>query len=208
MKVEKINENKVKITLSIDELAQRHISLKDLEKDTMKAKQLFLELIEESNLESSFIFEHAQLFVEAATDSNDFFTVTITKIDDFPDLSKYNLLDEGFNKKSIKKSSTDMSYPIKFNVFSFDNLDNILDMCDILKKTKSFLGKNSLYKLDNRYFLIFSKYSIKNVKFLKTYSIITEFCLCNYASELYEVSLREKSKLIISDKALQSLIKM
>jgi len=208
LKVEKINENKVKITLSIDELAQRHISLKDLEKDTMKAKQLFLELIEESNLESSFIFEHAQLFVEAATDSNDFFTVTITKIDDFPDLSKYNLLDEGFNKKSIKKSSTDMSYPIKFNVFSFDNLDNILDMCDILKKTKSFLGKNSLYKLDNRYFLIFSKYSIKNVKFLKTYSIITEFCLCNYASELYEVSLREKSKLIISDKALQSLIKM
>jgi len=208
LKVEKINENKVKITLSIDELAQRHISLKDLEKDTVKAKQLFLELIEESNLESSFIFEHAQLFVEAATDNNDFFTVTITKIDDFPDLTKYNLLDEGFNKKSIRKPSANSAYPINYNIFSFECLDNLLDMCDILKKNKSFLGKSSLYMIDSRYFLIFSKYSIKNPKFLKTYSIITEFCLCNYASELYEVSLREKSKLIISDKALQSLTKI
>jgi len=208
LKVEKINENKVKITLSIDELTQRHISLKDLEKDTIKAKKLFLELIEESNLESSFIFEHAQLFVEAATDNNDFFTVTITKIDDFPDLAKYNLLDEGFSKKAIRKPSSIATYPINFNIFSFESLDNILDMCDILKVNKAFLGKSSLYKLDSRYFLIFSKYSIKNAKFLKTYSIITEFCLCNYTSELYEVSLREKSKLIIADKALQSLTKI
>ena len=207
MKVEKINENKVRITLSIDELAQRHISLKDLEKDTIKAKKLFLELIEESNLESSFIFEHAQLFVEAATDNNDFFIVTITKIDDFPDLAKYNLLDEGFNKKTIMKPSANLIYPISFNIFSFDCLDNLLDMCDILKKNKSFLGKSSLYMCDSRYFLIFSKYSIKNPKFLKTYSIITEFCLCNYVSELYEASLREKCKLIIADKALQTLTK-
>ncbi|MDF2865832.1 MAG: negative regulator of tic competence, sporulation and motility [Clostridia bacterium] len=208
MKVEKINENKVRITLSIDELAQRDISLNDLEKDTVKAKKLFLELIEESNLESSFIFEHAQLFVEAATDSNDFFTVTITKIDDFPDLTKYNLLDEGFSKKNEKKSSTKLMSPINSNIFSFESLDNILDMCDILKGTKSFLGKNSLYKLDSKYFLIFSKYSIKNTKFLKTYSIINEFCLNNYESELYEISLKEKSQLIISNKALQSLAKL
>lgn len=208
MKVEKINENKVRITLSIDELAQRDISLKDLEKDTIKAKKLFLELIEESNLESSFIFEHAQLFVEAATDSNDFFTVTITKIDDFPDLAKYNLLDEGFSKKTIKKTSSNLVSPISVNIFSFESLDNILDMCDILKKNKSFLGKNSLYKLGSKYFLIFSKYSIKNSKFLKTYSIINEFCLSNYESELYEISLKEKATLIISDKSLQTLIKI
>lgn len=208
MKVEKINENKVKITLSIAELAQRDISLKDLEKDTIKAKKLFLELIEESNLESSFIFEHAQLFVEAATDNSDFFTVTITKIDDFPDLSKYNLLDEGFKKKSIKKSSFNLTNPIGFNIFSFETIDNLLDMCDILKKTKSFLGKSSLYKLDTRYFLIFSKYSVKNIKFLKTYSIINEFCSGNYESELYEISLKEKATLIIKDKSLQSLSKI
>lgn len=207
MKVEKINENKVKITLSIDELAQRHITLKDLEKDTIKAKKLFLELIEESNLEASFIFEHAQLFVEASTDSNDFFTVTITKIDDFPDLTKYNLLDEGFDKKTISKPSSKLLYPINFNIFSFENIDNILSMCDILKRNKLFLGKSSLYKLDNKYFLIFSKYSIKNVKFLKTYAILNEFCLNTYESELYEISIQEKAKLIIANKALQTLTK-
>lgn len=208
MKVEKINENKVKITLSIDELAQRDISLKDLEKDTVKAKKLFLELIEESNLESSFIFEHAQLFVEATTDNNDFFTVTITKIDDFPDLAKYNLLEEGFSKKTIGKPSTNLTCPVKFNIFAFESMDNILDMCDILNKTKSFLGKSSLYKMEDKYFLIFSKYSIKNIKFLKTYSILNEFSLSNYESELYEISIKEKSKIIITDKALQILTKI
>ncbi len=208
MKVEKINENKVRITLSIDELTQRDISVKDLEKDTIKAKKLFLELIEESNLEPSFIFEHAQLFVEAATDSNDFFIVTITKVDDFPDLAKYNLLDEGFSKKAIKKPSTNAICPINYNIFSFECIDNLLDMCNILNKNQLFLGKSSLYKLDTRYFLIFSKYSVKNPKFLRTYSIINEFCLCNYESTLYEASLIEKSKLIISDKALQTLTKV
>lgn len=208
MKVEKINENKVKITLSIDELLQRQISLKDLEKDTSKAKKLFLELIEESNLESSFILEHSQLYVEASTDSNDFFTVTITKIDDFPDLSKYNLLDDNFDKRISRKIPPAPISNVNHNIFSFDSLDTILDMCEILKQNKVFLGKNSLYKFQNQYFLIFSKYSVKNIKFLKTYSIINEFCTSNYESELYEVSLKEKSKAIILDKSLQILMKM
>ena len=207
MKVEKINENKVRITLSIDELAQRQITLKDLEKDSSKAKKLFLDLIEESNLEASFVFEHAQLFVEASTDNNDFFTVTITKIDDFPDLTKYNLLEEGFESKHVTKPSKNVLYPITSNIFAFENIDSLLDMCDILKKNKLFLGKNSLYKFGEKYFLVFSKYSIKNVKFVRTYSIINEYCLNIYESDLYEVSIKEKAMLIIENKALQTMTK-
>lgn len=208
MKVEKINENKIKITLSIDELNQRNITLKDIEKDSIKAKKLFLELIEESNLESTFIFEHAQLFVEASTDNNDFFTVTITKIEDFPDLSKYNLIDENLEKSKKSKKNNLNSDFILFNIFSFNSIDTLLEMCDILNSNKYFLGKNTLMKYKDEYFLIFSKYSVKNIKFTSTYSILNEFCANSYEGAIYETSLKEKSKLIVKDRALQTLKKI
>ena len=81
MKVERINDNKIKITLSLEELEKRNISLKDLEKDSSKAKNLFLDLIEESNLDEDFIIDESQLFIEAFSDNNNSFIVTITKVD-------------------------------------------------------------------------------------------------------------------------------
>ena len=49
MKVEKINNNKVKIILTFEELEKRQINIKDIEKNTEIAKNLFVDLIEESN---------------------------------------------------------------------------------------------------------------------------------------------------------------
>ena len=80
MKIEKINENKVKITLTIDELSQRQISLKDIEQDSNRAQDLFLDLLEETELNEDFMLDDSQLFVEASSDNENLFVVTITKI--------------------------------------------------------------------------------------------------------------------------------
>ena len=214
MKVERINENKIKITLSMNELEERNISLKDIEKDSSKAKNIFLDLIAESNLENSFAIDHSQLFVEATTDYNDFFTITITKMDELLDISKFSLLDQFIEKKLLDKkgnlpkkviNSNIESYS---NVFLFDSIDKVLDMCDMLKFNKCFYGKSSLYLLKGKYFLIFSKHSDKNIKFKKTYSIINEYSDNSFLSELYEISLKEKSKSIIISNAIQVLVKI
>lgn len=197
MKIEKINENKVRITLSIEELAQRQITLNELERDSLKAKKLFVELIEESNLESSFVIEHSQLFVEATTDNNEFFTITITKVDDIQENEKYDSLhNENYNNTEF------------INIFEFENFDIIDEMVSVYKLSKTFFGKNSLYSFNNKYYLIFSKYSVKNAKFTKTLAILNEFSLKSYQSELFEISLKEKCKLVISNKAIQTLIKL
>ena len=44
MKVEKINNNKVKITLTFEELEKREINIKDIEKNGEIAKNLFVNL--------------------------------------------------------------------------------------------------------------------------------------------------------------------
>ena len=117
MKVEVINENRIQITLTIDELNKRNLSLKDIENDAKKAKKLFLELIEESNLEEEFSFEHTQVLVEANTDCNNEFIVTITKLDNFPDLSKFDIL------TNSAKNLSYLDYYSNFSIFEFSNLE-------------------------------------------------------------------------------------
>ena len=209
MKVEKINENKIRITLTLEELENRQISIKDIEKNSSLAKNLFIDLIEESNLEEDFILDDSQLFIEASSDNNNLFIVTITKIDNIPELKKYALMEDPKNKRIRRKSiEQDLNYYIDSNIFSFDSMDTLLDLCDIFKKEKLFFGKNSLYKYNNTYFLIFSKSSIKNKRFLKTFVFLSEYCQEYYSYNIFETSIKEKAKLIIENNALQTLKKI
>ena len=77
-----------------------------------------------------------------------------------------------------------------------------------MKQHSCYLGKNSLYKYNNKYFLNFATNTLKNLKFLKTAALINEYCLNMYENGIFETSLKEKSKIIITDKALQKLYKI
>ena len=46
MQIEKINKNKVKIILTLEELEKRDVNIKDIEKNNEIAKELFCDLIE------------------------------------------------------------------------------------------------------------------------------------------------------------------
>lgn len=220
MKIEKINENKVKITLTIEELKQRKINIQEIEKDAELARDLFLDLIEESNIHHDFVIEDSQLYIEASSDNNNLFIVTITKVDNIPEISSYSSLEKKFSKKTNSKnllsketsnsrqSKEKFNYKVDSHIYTFESLDNILDMCLALKQEKLFLGKNSLYKDNNKYFLIFSKSSVKNSKFVKTFIFLSEYCNEYYTSNMFEVSVREKCKLVIEKNALQTLIKL
>ena len=206
MKIEKIDENKVKITLTLDELSQRQISLKDIEQDSNTAQDLFLDLLEESDLQEDFLMDDSQLFVEASSDNENLFIVTITKIDYMPELAKY----AGAKKKTKRKNSNKSinEYTVASCIYKFNNLDKILDLSSKLKLEKVFMGTNSLYKYEDSYFIVFSSSSIKNAKFIKTFVILSEYCEQYYAADMYKTLVEEKSKLIIEKKALQKLSKI
>ncbi len=211
MKIEKINDNKVRITLTFEELEKREISLSQIEKDNSIAKDFFINLIEESNLEEDFEINNSQLFIEASSDNNNLFVITITKIEDIPELKQYSLMDNSkikIKRKKQKCKNNIVKYKVDSNMFSFRSIDSIIELCEISKKEKLFFGRNSLYKYEDMYFLIFNKTSVKNDKFLKTYVFLSEFCENYYSVDLYETLLKEKSKLIIKDYALQKLSKL
>lgn len=206
MKIEKIDENKVKITLTLDELSQRQISLKDIEQDSNTAQDLFLDLLEESDLQEDFLMDDSQLFVEASSDNENLFIVTITKIDYMPELAKYSVSKKKTRRKNSNKSSSE--YIVASCIYKFNDLDRIFELSSKLKLEKAFIGTNSLYKYEDSYFIVFSPSSIKNAKFIKTFVILSEYCEQYYAANMYKTLVQEKSKLIIEKKALQTLSKI
>ena len=207
MKVEKINNNKVKIILTFEELEKREINIKDIEKNTEIAKNLFVDLIEESNIDEEFEFEDSQLLIEATSDNNNLFILTITKVENFPDLKKYSLLDKKVkSSKNLKTKNT--NYKVESYIYSFNTINDILNLCETSKKENLFFGKNSLYKYNEKYFLIFANSSVKNQKFLKTFVFLSEFCDNYYSYNMLSSALKEKSQIIIENKALQTLSKI
>lgn len=204
MKVELINKNKVKITLTFDELKKRKLSLDDIQKDA----STILDLIEELDLTDDFLIDDtSNLIIETNSDNNSLI-VTITKIDDLPELKKYSLLENTKKNKTTSLKNNNITYKVDSNIFYFDSMDSILDMCNHSKQEKLFFGKNSLYKYNNSYFIIFSPYSTKNVKFLKTFVILSEYCHKYYSLDMFSTLVKEKARLIIENNALQTLSKI
>ena len=195
MKVEKINDNKIRITLTFEELEKRKISLSDIEQDSSLAKELFINLIEESNIDTDFIIDDSHLFIEACSDSNNLFVVTVTKIDNIPELKKYSVLEENLKSNNNRKNTSN-SKPTKYNVnsyiYSFKSIDDILELCQKSKSENLFFGRNSLYKHEETYFIIFSRATVKNKKFLKTFVFLSEYCLEYYSYDLFETSIIEE----------------
>lgn len=208
MKVEKINNNKVKITLTFEELEKRDINLKDIEKNSEIAKNLFVNLIEESNIDEDFKLDDSQLLIEATSDNNNLFVVTITKVNNLPDMKQYSKLEKKVKNAKQLNNKNDSNYKVESDIYFFDKFDSILDLCKNSKCENLFFGKNTLYKYNNSYFLLFSPYSIKNKKFLKTFVFLSEYCQNYYSYKMLSVALKEKSELIIANSALQNLTKL
>lgn len=193
MKIEKINNNTLKIILSIEELSTRNITIKDIENGKKKAQNFFFDIIEESAFADDFLKDNNKLLVEAAIAHDDTFIVTITKIEDMPEIAK-----EEYPKKYNYKLSTSTLY-------IFNNIQSLNKFIQQVKKQALYVGTNSLYKYNNVYFLIFPTRVVKDDKFKKTYFTLTEYC-DKHLSKTYNVcKFKETGELIISKNAIDIL---
>lgn len=189
MKVEKINGSKARIILTVDELQSHKITLKDIKDGKQKAQNFFFEILEDANILEDLNLEYSQLLIEATSQDN-IFMITITKADDIPDINKY---------------SNKYSYTVSSNIYSFNSLENLYDFCKMAKTEKLFVGINSLYLLDNIYYLYFTTKTIKNSDFVKTFSIISEYTTKYYSKPLFSTSLKEYATLLIDKNAIYTL---
>lgn len=82
MKIERINENQIRCTLTSFDLSVRNMNLGELAYGSEKARSLFREMIQKASNEVGFDAEDIPLMVEAIPLSNESVMLVITKIED------------------------------------------------------------------------------------------------------------------------------
>lgn len=81
MKIEKVNENQIRCTLTREDLADRQLKLSELAYGTEKAKTLFRDMMQQAAYECGFEAEDIPLMIEAIPLSADTIILIITKVE-------------------------------------------------------------------------------------------------------------------------------
>lgn len=81
MKIEKVNDNQIRCTLTREDLAERQIKLSELAYGTEKAKLLFRDMMQQASYEFGFEADDIPLMIEAIPLSADTIILVITKVE-------------------------------------------------------------------------------------------------------------------------------
>ena len=116
MKIEKINENQIRCTLTREDLETHQVNLKELAYGSEKAKKLFRDMMQQAQIQFGFEADNIPLMIEAIPVNLDSIILIITKVED-PDE-----LDTRFSKFSPYKENSPAE-PLQL-----DGADNIIDI--------------------------------------------------------------------------------
>lgn len=82
MKIEKVNDNQIRCTLTKADLVDRHLKISELAYGTEKAKNLFRDMMQQAFHEFGFEAEDIPLMIEAIPLNSECIVLIITKVDD------------------------------------------------------------------------------------------------------------------------------
>lgn len=82
MKIELVNDNQIRCTLTKDELEKRQLKISEIAYGSEKAKMLFKDVIQQANYEYGFEAEDIPLMIEAIPMSTGCIVFIITKVED------------------------------------------------------------------------------------------------------------------------------
>jgi len=82
MKIEKLNDNQIRCTLTHADLQARHLKLSELAYGTEKARSLFRDMMQQASFDFGFEADNIPLMIEAIPASQDSIVLIITKVED------------------------------------------------------------------------------------------------------------------------------
>lgn len=232
MKIEKINENQIRCTLTKEDLASRQLKLSELAYGTEKAKRLFREMMQQANFEFGFEAEDIPLMIEAIPMNAECVVLLITKVedpeeldtrfarfspedpdeneneDDFPiegDYANYETnLGEPLSEMRPEGQNGDSSVRPQTKIFTFRTLSEVMNAA--AQTGGANVCPNSLYKdsKTGEYLLILRQADATVEDFNR---------ICNTLSEYGKLKrgltrasfLEEHCEVILAENSLQSL---
>ena len=130
MRIERINDNQIRCTLTREDLIKRHLKLSELAYGSERAKELLRDMMLQASNDLGFEADDIPLMIEAIPVSNDAIVLLITRVDD----------PKEFEEKFAKFSST-FNLDISEESFEYDEEEEedipSLDMTDVYNVPES-----------------------------------------------------------------------
>lgn len=235
MKIEKLNENQIRCTLTHADLAARHLKLSELAYGTEKAKSLFRDMMQQASFDFGFEADNLPLMIEAIPSSSDSIVLIITKVEDPEELdtrfSRFtpsgdadplnmealeklqgaeeflNLLNKVKEAAAGVRQPEPESAPPAFNVrlYSFETLDSVISACRLIAPV--YKGANTLYKDESNgmFILAISPSDHSSSEFNKICNMLSEYGSPEKSDSSILAFLEEHCKIIVSADAVQKL---
>ncbi|UII54664.1 genetic competence negative regulator [Cytobacillus spongiae] len=139
MRLERLNDHKIKIFLTMDDLLERGLTKEDIWKDTLKWHQLFHEMLEEASEEFGVeLFGSVAVEIFSMQASGMIMIVTMVEPDD-----EESLADDFINMQA--------SHQNEDLIFEFVDFEHVISLSKRLRTIEYTEG--SLYHMDGNYYL-------------------------------------------------------
>ncbi|WP_304508404.1 adaptor protein MecA [Anaerotignum sp.] len=215
MKIERVSENQLKLTLTRADLVERDLKLEDLINPSEKTQKLFRDIMEQALDEYDFINESTPLMVEAVPVGVDGIMIIVTKIDqknksENPmDLLFKNKENHKWKKKPLDFIESKTQDNEDLLIFSFHTLDDAIHAS--LRLNDCYRGESELFKSNERFFLVLqadtytadeNNENNDNIELL-----LDEFGQKHISTSLAKYYLLEHGKTMIKSNAVGTLAK-
>jgi len=144
LKIEKINDNQIRFTLSHEDLDSRHLRISELAYGSPKARALFQELMQKASAEVGFEAEDIPLMIEAIPMSAEGLVLLVTKVEDPEEL------DARFSNFTPEKQLDSAPAPLPSCadeiISCFEQLENLIS--NIGKAAEEMTDKNGEEKTE------------------------------------------------------------
>lgn len=202
MRIEKINENKIKVLIDTDEAREWNVDVKTMASGSPEMQDMFRTAIKLAERDVKFSIDGAKLFIEAIPGKINGFGMLITKVFSDSDLNRAmeNCSYKGSMKKSILKAGP-IKKPTGKRIFRFDDFENVCYAAEAI--FDSYIGSSTLYKLDDEYYMLLEPGD--RVTMYDTERIMLEFSQKVERTLLNHGRLNELADVMIKDNAIEIL---
>ena len=211
MKIERISENQLKLTLTKDDLKERDIKLEDLITPSEKTQKLFRDIMEQALDEEDFVSENTSLMVEAVPMGTEGIMIIVTKVNNKDGKKPSDLLQQAQEMRRWKKKPLDtLEHAEEQNsdilIYSFPELDDVIHVS--LRLDGAFKGDSAVYKKEGKYFLVLQgdTYTAEESS-ADLELILKEYGQKHVSTPLAKYYLLEHGETLIADKAVKALAK-
>ena len=234
MKIEKIDDNSIKCTLSSSDLSSRNINLRDMTYGSQAAKRLFNEMMQKAKEEVGFSIENTPLMIEAIPLQGGAVQLIISKVDDPEELdtrfSKFSAAGSGQNgwiselatqilegaqglMKQLKETEEEPGVAEEkkesgdegIRLYRFRTLDRVIDAAKAVSYCD--LGANSLYKAEDKkgYYVSLHSKGDDIDSLNRTANLLLEYGERVNGGSATEAYYKEHMEQLIQENALQKL---